>query len=402
MNKLKFQDAHRTHVSLHRPVSGSPAIVKGRDTSEKLKVTHLTSVHPPFDIRVFHKECVTLTEAGYETVLIVPHERDEIVNRVRACSIPKPKNRRERIFRTTWRVFKAAVHERADIYHFHDPELIPIGLLLKLLGKRVVYDAHENIAEDILTKNYIPPLLRKCVASLVGLFEGLSSSFFDGIVAATPAIAKRFPSNKTVTVQNFPILSGLPSANCLYCERPFLAAYIGDLTRIRGAKEMVHALAMLPDGIDAKLVLAAKFRPPELEQEVEQMPGWDRVNFVGWLPQVEVGTLLGQARMGLVLFHPLPNYIDAQPHKLFDYMAAGIPIIASDFPLWRDIIQGTGCGILVDPLNPKKIAEAMLWLFNHPNEAEAMGSRGRQAAVSRYNWNQEGQKLVSLYARLLY
>jgi glycosyltransferase involved in cell wall biosynthesis len=104
--------------------------------------------------------------------------------------------------------------------------------------------------------------------------------------------------------------------------------------------------------------------------------------------------------MGLVLFHPAPNYMDAQPHKLFDYMAAGIPIIASDFPLWREIIGAAGCGIVVDPLKPQEIAKAMQWLWEHPVEAKKMGLRGREAATSRYNWDHEGQKLVSLYARL--
>ena len=373
-----------------------------KEDLKTIRVAHLTSVHPPFDIRVFHKECVALSQAGYETVLIVPHGRNESVKGVRICAIPQPSNRRTRAFCTTWQVFISAVRERAAIYHFHDPELIPAGLLLKMLGKRVVYDAHENVSQDILTKDYIPPLFRKWLALGAGFLERFSSSFFDGIVAATPTIARRFSPSKTVTVQNFPVLDDV-STICRhpYSQRPFLAAYIGDTTLIRGIREMVCALELLPNNIDAKLALAAKFHPPELEEEVKQMPGWDRVDFVGWLPQSEVATLLAQARMGLVLFHPVPNYIDAQPHKLFDYMSAGLPIIASNFPLWREMIEGVGCGIVVDPLNPHEIADAMQWLWEHPIEAEEMGLRGQEAAISRFNWNNESVKLLDLYQGLL-
>lgn len=368
----------------------------------KAKACHLTSVHPPFDTRIFYKECRTLAQAGYEVVLVVTHDKNDVIDGVRIKAVPKSKNRRERMTKTVWQVYKAAVAENAYIYHFHDPELIPVGIMLKLKGKKVIYDVHEDVPKQILTKYWIPSFLRRTVSAGASLFEKIGSKFFDGIVAATPTIANKFPLDKTAAVQNFPMLNELVTPDVTpYPDRPNNIVYVGGITAIRGIREMVQAVELLPETLKARLCLAGAFSPAELYNDICAMPGWGRVEFLGWQTREKVGALLGHARIGLVLFHPAPNHFDAQPNKLFEYMSAGVPVIASDFPLWRKIIEGAGCGLVADPLDPYAIASAIECLLTHPDEAEAMGKRGQEAVRKLYNWGHEAKVLINFYESLL-
>jgi glycosyltransferase involved in cell wall biosynthesis len=371
---------------------------------EKYKIAHLTSVHPPFDSRIFHKECKTLAKAGYEVVLIAPHDQDETVDDVKIRAISKPKRRRERMTRTAWHVYRTASQEHADLYHFHDPELIPVGVLLKIQGKKVIYDVHEDVPRQILTKHWIPHLLRKLVAQIAELMELVGTRPFNGITAATPTIAERFPPEKTVIVQNFPILNELTPAKLLKHtdkQNSPCIVYVGGLSITRGIKEMVQAMALLPESRRARLALAGTFQPPELEVELQQMPGWERMQFVGWQDRQGVAQLLSKAQIGLVMLHPIINYLDSYPVKLFEYMAAGLPVIASNFPLWKEIVEGNKCGLTVDPLNPEEIAQAIEYLLDHPKECQTMGENGRRAVTEKYNWEKESEKLLALYERIL-
>jgi len=366
------------------------------------KVCMLSSVHSAFDVRIYEKEAKSLAAAGYEVSIIAPHEKDEEASNVQIKAVPRPQNRRQRMTTTIWEVYRRAEELGASVYHFHDPELIPVGLLLKLKGRRVVYDVHEDLPRDILDKDWIPPALAKSVATAGAATELLGGLLFDGIIAATPTIATRFPKRKTFTIQNFPRLTSQETRRSRLCaSHRHIAVFIGGITRHRGAGEMVLAMSKLPKRSNAKLAMAGEFDPPDLEAELRALPGWSQVEYRGWQPRAKIDTLLSESTLGLVLFHPFQNYIEAQPNKLFEYMSAGIPVIASDFPAWRELISTVGCGILVDPLDTQAIADAIQWIFDHAQEAEEMGSRGAAAVRSKYNWHNEEHKLLELYARLI-
>ncbi len=369
---------------------------------QKTESIHLASTHSPFDTRIFHKECKTLVRAGYRVTLIVPHHRDEVVDGVRIRSVPKPKDGKERLSKTLGHIYRAALAESKEaIFHVHDAELIFHTFLLKLHGRTVVYDAHENTPRQVLHYHWIPRLLRRPVSLVMRLAEGLGGRWFDGVIAAVPEITKNFPKGRAQVVFNFPIADELCLSEPMpYAVRPPRVAYVGSITTARGVREMVAAMHLLPEALSAQLVLGGLVQPASLEADIRQLPGADRTQFRGWLRRDQVAEVLGRARVGLVTLHPTPQYVDSYPTKLFEYMSVGLPVIASDFPLWRRLVEEAQGGVLVDPLDPDAIAEAIQWILEHPDEAAAMGARGREAVRDRYSWEQEAPKLLAFYEEL--
>lgn len=367
----------------------------------------LTTVHPRTDTRIFIKEAQTLaSKLNHKVVLMVADGKgnvDEGQGRVSIHDLGDfGVGRLGRMLRGPWRAFFAIIKIKPIIVHFHDPELIPLGILLKIIGCKVIYDVHEDVPRQIMSKYYLPLLIRKPISWIISAVEWIGASSFNAIVTATPKITERFSAVKVVTVQNFPILSELiPPESILYSERPKSFVYVGVIASIRGAVEMVRSLEHLKDIHNAKLELAGNFSPSSLEHELRKLPEWVSVNFYGEVSRVQVAKIMGGVRAGLVTLHPTINYLDSYPIKMFEYMSAGLPVIASDFPLWRQIIDGAGCGLLVDPIDTKSIATAMRWILEHPEEAETMGKRGRQAVMREYNWELESTKLLQAYQELL-
>ena len=380
------------------PLDASPA---GHHVS-KARVAHLTSVHSAFDVRIFHKECRSLAAAGYEVLLIVTHEKAETVEGVHICPVAQNGARRHRMTSTVREVYRRALESGASLFHFHDPELLPVGILLKLKGKRVIYDAHENLADDILTKDWIPRSMRRLVSSIAGLVEASSIAAFDAVVAATPKIADNFPEAKRALIQNYPIIGELESnIEAPYAQRAARVFYLGSITEMKGATQMVEAIHRVPERLSPRLLMLGDVESPGLGVKLSHLSGWNRVDLLGFQQRSHVPDFARRARIGLVLFQPLPNYEDSQPNKLFEYMSTGLPVIASNFPHWRAVIEDAGCGLLVDPQSPNAIAEAITWLLDNPREAEAMGKRGQEAVRSTYNWDTQAEKLLDLYDRVL-
>ncbi len=363
------------------------------------KICHITTVHTPTDIRIFKKMCITLANNNYDCHLIATADHTGIVEGVHLHSLPKSANRIQRFTTGAKNALQKAIEVDADLYHFHDPELIPLGLQLKKQGKLVIYDVHENHSGSILDRKYLKPFLRPILAKHVKNLETKADKFLDAIVTATPAIARQFQNRNTIDIQNFPLINEFAHVNGkLQTKRQNQFAFIGGMSEIRGISEIVQAISQVPK---ATLTLAGTFSPSSYEAEVKQIAGWSQTKHLGWLSREDVATVLGNSRAGIVTFLPAQNHTESQPNKIFEYMAAGIPIIGSNFPLWESIIEGEKVGICVDPSNPLEIANAMQSILDHPEEADEMGRRGRNAIESKYSWEAESQKLLKLYTQLL-
>jgi glycosyltransferase involved in cell wall biosynthesis len=371
--------------------------------SPRVRVCQITTASRPFDTRVFSRECRTLAQRGYDVALIIEHDRAETVDGVRIVPLRRAANRPVRVFLRTWTALRLAVRQKADIYHVHDPELILVGILLRLItGRPVIYGVREDYPRLAHHKHYLPRAVRPVIGLAVRALEQTASHAFDAIVAVTPDIVSNFAHHqRTVLVRNFPVLpeQPLPPPAAKPAGQPFTMIYVGELTAIRGVCELIDAMDRLSARIPCRLLLVGTFEDASLEAALRKR-AIEHTEFLGYVDIRENPDLLQRADVGVVCLHPTRHYVTSLPLKLFDYMMAGLPVIASDFPLWREIVLGSRAGVCVDPLKPEAIAEAAFLMSNSPDDRIAMGLRGQLAVRQHFNWQGESERLLELYGTL--
>lgn len=362
-----------------------------------MKITILTSAHPRYDIRIFVKEAQSLLEAGFAVNLVVADGKgDETKNGVHILDVGvKSNNRFHRMTRTVGRVYERAVTTKADIYHLHDPELLTLVPRLIKRGK-VIYDAHEDLPRQMLSKHWIPRPFRPLLAAFFERVENHYARQTTGIIGATPFITKRFERihHNVCNINNYPLLEEFEDIE----QSPMkdkIVCYVGAISSIRGLYEMVQAM----EDVDGKLLLAGTFGNLREREIATSLPGWEKVVELGYCDRAEIRKIFSRSKAGMVVLHPTVNYVDSLPIKLFEYMAAGLPVIASDFPLWREIVETSGCGVCVDPLDVQAMAKAISWFFDNQELAVLLGKNGKRAVEDLYNWKREKERFVEFYSQ---
>lgn len=364
-----------------------------------MQVCHFSSVHRVNDIRVFRKQCTTLAQGGHEVTLIAcPAQADG--GEVTLVAVEPPRSRIWRMLFHSFRVYRMAKRQNADIYHFHDPELLPYAMLLKLQGRRVIYDSHECLIEDLATKEWIPQALRQPIASMLKRIEDYVGARLDAIVAATPHIAGRFlPVNAaTTTINNYPLSTEFEHHDQDAGIERDGVCYVGAISFVRGIIPLLDSL----DAADREIRfrLAGLFADENVERACRNHRNWSRVEFHGQIDRQGVAEIYRRSFAGVVNFLPAPNHIHSQPNKLFEYMSAGIPVICSNFQLWKSVIEDGECGLCVDPASPEELAAAINILAKDEVRRTRYSQNGRGLIEKSFTWEREGEKLLELYEKL--
>ncbi|GAB1468524.1 glycosyltransferase family 4 protein [Candidatus Cloacimonadota bacterium] len=364
-----------------------------------VSICHLSTVHQRRDVRIVYKECFSLLSAGYKVHLVIADGKpDEIFQGLCIHGSHKYHNRFIRILFSPLSIFFKALSLRAELYHFHDMELLPVAAMLKILGFKVIYDVHDNLPKQILGKHYIAKPLRRMLSGIVALTEASLSPLMSAIITADKNKENRFKSYHTIvrSVHNYPILSELTLIRS-DLRSPGYICYIGGITLIRGITQLLDAI--LP--LDVTLILAGLFEPPGLEEICRKHPAWAKVDYRGFLDRKAIAEVLSISSIGMVNLLPNENYLDSLPIKLFEYMSSAMPVIISDFPDWRAIVDRYNCGICINPLEPKEITQAIETMLNNPELCKQMGERGKAAILEHLNWDSQEKVLLQLYKEVL-
>lgn len=365
-----------------------------------MKICHVTSVHKSSDVRIFNKECVSLAKAGNEVFLVARgNSRFEDGVRIIGCGEP-PVNRLSRIFLFTKKIYKTAVTLDADIYHLHDPELLLYGLRLKRKGKKVIFDSHEDVAAQIRDKKYIPKLFRGLISKIYDKYQKYILKKLDAIISVTPEICEKLRkyNENTVLITNYPLIISKDLNTCNKIERTII--FTGSVTEQWSHENIIRAIN---DIENIKYIIYGPINKNYYDK-LSAIPGWEKVEYRGTITHSEVDNVLKSASIGIALCRYSANTGWKEGSlgntKIFEYMKAGIPVICSDFNKWIEIIEKNKCGICISPYDIEGIKNAIIYILNHPEEAEQMGENGRKLIIEKCNWKYEEEKLLKLYLSL--
>lgn len=364
-----------------------------------MKVCHVSSAHLASDIRIFQKECVSLARNGYDVHLVISG-KSEKKSGVKIHGIGEmPANRFKRIFFYSKKAYNEAKKVDADIYHFHDPELLPYAVKMKRKGKKVVFDSHENIIDIFADKKYIPQWIRYIFEPIYKLIIGKYIRKSDLIITVDCLIEEKLRkyNKNTVLVSNYPQIDEILVKECIQknndkeyiCFAGGIVPQWNHLTTMKAAYK-----------VGIKYVLCGMDNENYVE-ELQSYKEWEAVDYRGVLSHEEVMMLLKDAMAGVAVIDYSNNTNWTQGTlgntKIFEIMMSGIPLICTKFMSWKKIVDEAKCGICVEPKNIDDLVKSLNYIKNHREEAKAMGERGQKKVLEKYNWSLEEQKLLYAY-----
>jgi|AntRauTorcE11897_2_1112592.scaffolds.fasta_scaffold28013_1 glycosyltransferase involved in cell wall biosynthesis len=366
-------------------------------------ICHISTVHRRDDIRIYRKEIVSLLSAGYEIDYVTPKKTSQgeaiDLNRVNIIPIKTSSNKFIRIFTSTPKTIWMCLKSKAAIFHAHDPELIFTLIILRLLGKVTVLDVHEDYEQQIVDKLWIPSLLRfGFILPIFKLIHRIGKKTISRFIVVTEHIGKMYPLEKTFLVQNFPLQSEINqqlSTTRTY-QRSIDMSYFGEISSERNFENILNSYIELHEqGHPISFKLGGRVSSPGIKELITKCESLDGFEFLEWVSREEMLSILSETKLGLVLFKPLGNHINAQPNKIFEYMASGVPILCSNFPLWEEVIVKNDVGISVDPLNKEAMKTGILTSLETFSSEHSF--KAQKLVKEKFNWDNEFFKLVDCY-----
>lgn len=366
-----------------------------------VKICHMTSAHDSDDVRIFHKECVSLAAAGYDTYLVAQGDsREEKGVHVLGVG-DAPESRLKRMTDFAKKVYDTALEVDADIYHIHDPELLPYAAKLKKRGKKAIFDSHENHPAQIREKEYIPGPIREPMSRLYKKRETMLTAGLDAVIMPCTFDGENIfegRAKRTCFIANYPKLSDFYGRYDPAAEKPNDICYVGGLTYARGIYHLVKAAHKA----GKRLVLAGRFSDAAFEERVRALPEFSCVDYRGSIPNTEVAGLVQSCKLGANTLLDIGQYhhIDTFGVKVFEYMSMGLPVLLPDYPYMRRMAEKYGFGVCVKTDDTDSICAAIRLLTDDADMARTMGQNGRRAVEEEFNWGTQEKKLLELYETL--
>ena len=381
---------------------------------EGVKVVIVTPAHPTYaDVRVFQKEARTLAAHGYQVTLFAQAKgrmAPFVEDGVRVVPLDYPT--RGHMVAGLPRLLRRLLREKADLYHLHNPFSLPLVLALKAARRKVIYDVHEDYIERIRIRDWLPRFLRAPTAYFVGGLEILVGKLVDGAIATQPEVAVRL-GGRAIILENAPMVNDELNARAeafaqtipdeaANPEGAYRLIYAGSISRVRGLPTMMDALGLVNQETPARLWLIGYPHDEQGVADAMRHPAWPYVDFIGRLEhQHEVFGYMLRANAGLALFRDWGGYARISSNKLYEYMASGVPFVASAFPRWQATLESVGAGFFCEPVDAACVAFNLIDLIRDPDKARRMGEKGRAFVRTEFNWDTEQAKLLALYQRVL-
>ena len=367
-----------------------------------MRICMLTTTHSPYDGRIFEKEAKSLAKE-HDVTIIAPSGTGGVGEDggVRVVTVRRPaSNLLHPVM--LWRAFQVCLSRKCDVIHCHEPDALLIALLLKAVsGRKVVYDIHEHWPSEIPFDLGLPnaTVFTGFLESVISPLELGLARFADAKIAVSESVARRFRGNGTepVIISNYSVAGSAPPAS-MARDSHGVIYMAGNMQLFHGIRECIQAISRVKAKFpDVSLTLVGNVRE-DIGTIAAAMDPRPEITMTGYLPYREMYEALRKGSIGLLIFQP--DYYNAYiglPNKLFDYMLCGLPVVASDFPEIRKVVDDAGCGVLVDPTDPDEIAEAIVYLIEHPEEARKRGENGQRAVLERYNWGEMEGRLLGIY-----